>query len=324
MSAIIDHTIREPLVGSASQYARRVRRLAWAYVGLFLGAAAGIALLLWQAQLYVTLAQRSNVETGLLAFFLLFFGYLALLSWNGAVGALRVLVFAITAAFQRNRIEVEQRKMRVLGPPHKAPPSAALNMVLEMKGAPCQPFEVPVKDAAGSMGTIVVQGAEVLHQQTTRDGSNSLLAYFVEQVNDVLQGRGADGNLDVVEWRDIDDESMAQYLGMVHFAQNLRQHLNVGELWPVLTLCENDRTELERRLSAICGALRDEAFLPHWEFAGEHKLALIPEPLGFVSLSRTERRVDPLASMGCAVLVVAVSVIAFALLFLFPPWVPGK
>jgi hypothetical protein len=106
-----------------------------------------------------------------------------------------------------------------------------MNMVLEMEGAPYQPFEVQVKDAARSMGAVVVQGAEVRHQQTTRDGSNSLLAYFVEQVNDVL-GKRTEEQIDVVEWRAIDDESMAQYLGMVRFAQNLRRHLDAELEYP--------------------------------------------------------------------------------------------
>jgi hypothetical protein len=323
MSAIIDRAIREPLAENPSQYGRRVRRLALAYVGLFLGSATGLGLLVWQAQYYITLAQRSNVETLVLAFFLLFFGYLALLSWKGAIGALRLLGFAITARVRRDRVEVEQRKMRVLGPPRKPSPGAALSMVLEMEGAPCQPFRVQVKDAAGSMGAVVVHGAEVRHEQTTRDGSNSLLAYFVEQVNEVLGSRPED-EVEIVEWRGIDDESMAQYLSTVQFAQNLRRHLNVGELWPVRTLRESERAELERRLSGVCGALRNEEFLPHWEYSGEHKLPLIPEPLGIVSLSRSEKRVDPLASMGCAVLVVLVSVIMLALIIIFPPWVPGK
>lgn len=324
MSAIIDRAIREPLDRNASQYARRARWLAWAYVGLFLASAIGIVLLIWQAQFYVTLAQRSNVETGLLAFFLIFFGYLAILSWKGALGALRLLGYAITARVHRNRIAVEQAKMRALGPPRKPPTCAALNVVLEVEGAPCEAFAVQVKDAAGSMGAIEVEGAEVRHRQTTRDGSNSLLAYFAVQVNEVLKARGEPGEVDVVEWRDINDEAMSQYLGMVSFAQNLRRHLQVKQLWPVRTLRESDLADLERRLSAVCGALRDESFLPHWEYEGEHKLALIPEPLGIVSLSRTEKRVDPLASMGCAVLVVLVMVIVFALIIAFPPWVPGK
>ena len=80
---------------------------------------------------------------------------------------------------------------------------------------------------------------------------------------------------------------------------------------------------LELRLSAVCGAVRNEAFLPDWEYSGEHKLPLIPEPLGLISLSRTEKRVDPVSSMGCAVLVLGTILAVPALFLLFPPWVPG-
>jgi hypothetical protein len=46
--------------------------------------------------------------------------------------------------------------------------------------------------------------------------------------------------------------------------------------------------------------------------------------LGLVSLRRNERRVDPVASMGCAVLVVLAVVFVLAIFVVFPPWVPGK
>ena len=130
--------------------------------------------------------------------------------------------------------------------------------------------------------------------------------------------------LQVGGWQTIDDESTEQYLGLVRFAQNLARKLDTTELWPRVTVSEADCQEVERRLSAICPALRDEAFLPEWEYGGEHKLPIIPEPLGLLSLSRTEKRVDPQASMGCAVLVVVTTVVIFALLTRFPPWVPGS
>jgi hypothetical protein len=77
------------------------------------------------------------------------------------------------------------------------------------------------------------------------------------------------------------------------------------------------------RLSAICSPLRDGCFLPQCDYQGEHKLPIIPEPLGLVSLSRTEQRVDSVSSMGCPVWMVLAAVGALALLIVFPPWVPG-
>jgi hypothetical protein len=68
------------------------------------------------------------------------------------------------------------------------------------------------------------------------------------------------------------------------FATHLEQHLGAAELWPKHILTQADCAELERRLSALCPALRNDAFLPHWEYQGEHKIPLIPEPLGLISL----------------------------------------
>jgi hypothetical protein len=81
--------------------------------------------------------------------------------------------------------------------------------------------------------------------------------------------------------------------------------------------------ELETRLGEVCGAVREEAFLPQLEYEGEHKIPIIPEPLGILSLGRSERRVDPIASMGSALAVVALVVGLLVLFIVRPPWVPG-
>lgn len=80
---------------------------------------------------------------------------------------------------------------------------------------------------------------------------------------------------------------------------------------------------LEERLSQICIALREEALLPHWEREGQHKLSLMPEPLGLVQRSRSERRSDLVTSMGCAALVVLATVVILIVFIAIPPWVPG-
>jgi hypothetical protein len=198
----------------------------------------------------------------------------------------------------------------------------ALNRLLEREHGAGEAFDLSIADAAGGMGSLHVDGAEVTHIASVREGSNSLLAYFVHQVNQILELSPARG-LEVVQWQRIDDESALQYLSTVQFARNLERRLDAGELWPRVALSDADCGELERRLSAVCPALRSEGFLPEWEYAGEHKLPIIPEPLGLVTLSRSERRVDPLASMGCAVIVVLGTVLVLAAFILFPPWVPG-
>ena len=324
MSRIEEAAIREPGAQSAPEFARRVRRLALFYVLIFVGAVVGIALIIWKAQLFVTLAQRSNVETLTIAFVFVFFAYLAAISAPGALGVARLLYYELPARLGRDRDAVERRKWEALGPAGQDPPRAALNRVVELEGHPCEAFELGVADHIGRMGVLRVDGAEIMHAEARQDGSNTLLGYFVHQVGDVLGARGVQANLDVVEWRRIDDEATEEYLGMVRFARNLERHLRADELWPKVRLTDADCAELERRLALVCPALRNESFLPHWEYAGEHKLPLIPEPLGLVSLSRSERRVDPEASLGCAVLVVVAAVAVLLLFIKFPPWVPGS
>jgi hypothetical protein len=64
--------------------------------------------------------------------------------------------------------------------------------------------------------------------------------------------------------------------------------------------------------------------LPDVEYQAEYNLPIIPEPLGFISLKRTEQRADPVATMGCASLV-TLGVMALLILFIFfPPWLPSK
>jgi hypothetical protein len=139
-----------------------------------------------------------------------------------------------------------------------------------------------------------------------------------------MKRRGEPATLEIVSWKSIDDEAAEQYLGLVRFARNLERHLGADELWPKVRLTDRDCDELERRLRALCPIIRDEAFLPDWEFSAEHKIPIIPEPLGLVTLSRTEQRADPLATMGCAVMVVVVLVTIIGLMIVFPPWVPGS
>jgi hypothetical protein len=325
-STAAQHLIAEPGAENVREYRKRVTTLAAEYFALFFGALFGIALLIWKAQLYVTLAQRSNVETLTLAFFLVFFGYLAILSVRGALGCARIAWFALQVRFGVDRVDVERRKMRALGP---AGSGAAidLNVLLEVDGRPCESFEIPVADRAGQMGRILVDGARVRHLPAHKDGSSDLLAFFQSQVVDVL-GETADSQyqVEIVVWKAIDDQQAERYHSMVEFARNLDRHLDTakkGGLWPTVRLSAAQCEELERRLAAVCEPLRDEGFLPEWDYAGEHKLPIIPEPLGLVSLSRTEQRVDSVSSMGCAVWVVLAAVAILALFVLFPPWVPG-
>jgi hypothetical protein len=317
--------IKEPEVCDAQHYAQRLRLLCGLYLGLFFLSIAGCIVLLWQGRLYVTITQRSNVETLTLAFFLVLFGYLATLSHSGALGAIRIGYHGLRG-LRLDPVTHERRKAAVLPPPQKGlPATVAMNLLVAHEDRPQAAFEIPIADQAGSMGRLRLDGARVEHLEARGKSSNDLFAYFAEQLRQVVEKRtGKPVNFDIVEWRSLDEEATEAYLSQASFAQRLARHLGAEELWPTLTLMAADCLEIERRLAAICPALRYEIMLPTWEYAGEHKLPIIPEPLGLLSLSRSAKRVDPLTSMGAAVVTVLIAFVLLVLIIIHPPWVPGS
>lgn len=312
--------VREPDVGDARHYSRRVLWLAVIHPTLFLLSVVGLALLVARGRFFVTLSQRSNVETLTIAFLLLLFVYLSALTLRGALGASRMAAFHLWARISRTPDAVEKRKWAALGRPGRGP-AVALNKAIERAGSPGEPFELAIADEIGSMGRLRVDGATIEHVEALRGGSTSLLPYFARKLAEVTHQRPS--QLEVIHWRSTDDEALLQYAATVEAMRALGRHVG-APVWPTVTLSPSQCAALERHLSELCPALRDEAFLPDWEFQGQHKLPIIPEPLGIVSLSRAERRVDPLSSM-MALLVVVAGVVAVIASFLWrAPWVPGK
>jgi hypothetical protein len=200
---------------------------------------------------------------------------------------------------------------------------ADLNVLLEVAGSPGRPFDVLVADAAGAMGHLHVDGARLVYRSEYGEGSNEVLAYVERQAEQLVRANGSDADVDIVIWKKIDDEGAERYHGLVEFARNLERKLGDGALWPRVVLTPADVAELERRLAAVCPSLRQEAYLPHWDYQAEHKLPIIPEPLGLITLSRSQERVDPVSSMGGAVVVVLSVLVILVVFIIAPPWVPG-
>lgn len=320
---VIKQVVDEPGARSAADYARRVLGLAVLYPLVTVAALVGEALLVWRVRALVTLAQRSNVETLVLAFFAVFFAYVGYLGARGAPGAVRILGWHALARVRRDPAALERTKHARLGPPRGEGPLVALNVVVERAERPGQAFSLPVSDAAGAMGRIEVNGAGLRHVPERRDGSSNLLAFFAYQVGE-LAGAPQGREVDVVAWGSLDDEETHQLLALVDFSRNLGEALGRPGLWPRVVLDDATCAELERRLSALCPALREEALLPHWEYQAEHKLPIVPEPLGLVSLGRSEKRADPLPALASLTVVVLVAVAILVAVLVAPPWVPGK
>ena len=85
MRGLLKRLITEPGADSAEDYARRVQILAATYAVLFCASVAGVVVLAIYGKLFVTLAQRSNVETLTILFLLVLYAYLAAISVRGPV-----------------------------------------------------------------------------------------------------------------------------------------------------------------------------------------------------------------------------------------------
>jgi hypothetical protein len=310
--------LKEAFVDSPESYARRVHLLAAFYSALFLICLFGLIVLIAKIKLYITLAQRSNVETLTIAFFALFFSYMGVISWPGAWGAIKMMS-CLLAPGENGREAQERRKISLLKR-QKNQVCVALDLAVTCDG---REFTVPIEDEFGSLGTLHFDGARISHCDLYSDGSNTLFSFVVKMIEKIHEKRtGKPAKIKIVEWEKIDDEETAKYLRQVDFARRLQEHLG-AKLWPEISLSSEDIEELKHCLKRTCPSLRSEALIPDWEYQGEHKIPVIPEPLGIISLSRQEKRVDPIASMGAVLAILFVSLIVFVIFVFFPPWVPG-
>jgi len=315
MRGLIKRVVTEPGADTPEGFARRVRVLAVIYLVLFCACCAGEVVLAVQGKLFVALAQRSNVETLIIAFLMVFYGYFAALSAPGAWGALRTALFAIRRRFSKDVGAERRRQFQSLGKIGDGP-WAVLSKVVERTDG--QPLRFELRDDVLRHGVIVVEGARVSQFEALSAGSADLLAYFVRQINDVTGQE-----IGIVGWGQIDEDGSERYLAQVEFARALRRHLDAPPLWPTLALRPEHCDELQRRLRKIAPILLDEAMLPDWEYEAEHKLPVIPEPLGFVSLSRSAERADPVFTMGFTTLIVLITLGILVLFVVDTPWVPG-
>lgn len=316
--------IAEQGTGSVPEYRHRVRRLAFFYAGIVLFATASIVMLISRGRLFVTLAQRSNVETATIAVIIALFFYLGAVSLRGAIGAVRIAILATPAVLGAEHGSVERRKQRMLTWSKDKAGSVYLNAMVRRAGGGDEAISVEIADDYGSLGTIVIDGAEISHQKAAAHSSNSIFAYFERRIEMLAEVRDPNVRLSIIEWTSIDDESALRYGSLVTFSRRLEAHLGCDALWPVIELTEADIETLRREARELCPILRNEAFLPDLEYEAEHRLPIIPEPLAFITLSRSERRADPHASMGCAFIVTLAITIIVAIMIWTPPWVPGK
>ena len=201
---------------------------------------------------------------------------------------------------------------------------AALNVVVEREGAPGRKVTIPVQDAAGEMArSRHRRGADPRASPCAGTARTTSSRSSLASSTRSRAVRRA-GPWTWCEWATLDDESTLQFLALAEFGRNLGGALGKPDLWPRVILDDAAVAELERRLTAVCPALRNEGFLPDWEYSAEHKLPIVPEPLGLASLGRSEKRADPLPALFALTAIVLTAVAILLIAILAPPWVPGR
>ncbi|MCU1244826.1 MAG: hypothetical protein JWN02_736, partial [Acidobacteria bacterium] len=258
--------IKEQGTGSVPEYRWRVRRLAVFYAGIVLCGVTTIVLLLWHGRLFVTLAQRSNVETATIAVVILLFTYLTIACFRGAVGAVRIALLNLPTFFGATPRTVEERKQRALRWSKEKDGTVYLNALVRQTGCNDAPIAIRLEDEFGSLGTVTIDGAQLSHQKAPAHSSNSIFAYFERRIEMLVEVRQPQVRVSIVEWTAIDDESALRYAGLVHFGRKLEAHLGCQPLWPAVELTEADIEVLRAEARELCPTLRNEAFLPDLEY----------------------------------------------------------
>jgi hypothetical protein len=120
------------------------------------------------------------------------------------------------------------------------------------------------------------------------------------------------------------DEALAERYGSeVRAFRRLEEALG-KPLWPSVRLDEAGVARIKEVLRAAAPELREDSLLPDIEYSAEFTLPIIPEPLAFVQVKRSQEHADAVASIGCATVVVLGMLALFAWVVVSPPWVPAK
>ena len=315
----------ESLVRTAARtpqrYAAKVRWLAVVYVAINLVAAVVIAIVLWRIRYLVTITQRSNVETLVLAIVVVLAMYYIASTARGFIGAVRIAWLSVPKLWNHDPKAVERRKHRALTDGGTTM-SVCFDRVVRAAGDDAITW--PIADAAGRLGALTIEGAAAIWHPIKAGVNNSLFEFLAEQVNAVLCRRDPELRLEIVFWGNVDSEAAAVYRGAVTAFDTLAERLGGGPVWPSLQLSREEIDAIGDSLLELVPALRNEALLPDLEYEIEYSVPILPEPLAFVQLKRREPRADPVLSMSYSLLVQMFILGLLLLLLAYPPWLPSR
>jgi hypothetical protein len=296
---------------------RRIRVLTAIHLVLPAACLAVLGLVVWRIRHLVTLSQRSNVETALIGFVVVFVLYLLVTTAPATKGAL-VLVFLAL----RSRSRFQRRLQERAGRDPKTDKRAYLNV--RVHAGDGGPIEVPIADEVGGLGRLRVDGVEVAFLGVSDKLSTSTFRLVAETLGRVAEPGDGAHRPRIVAWDGIDPETSERYASAAWAFVRLERVLDKGPLWPSLAVSPAGVERLAAVIREATPFLREDIMLPDIEYSAEFTIPVVPEPLAFMQLSRQQPHADSVASLGAATIVVLLVLVVIAWLIVAPPWVPGK
>jgi len=325
--SLAENIVKEQVTQTASSYRTRVRWMAVIYLVLNSMSLAIIVAVVWRVQYFITLTQRTNVETLTLAIIFILALYYLVSTAKGFVGALRLIRYHIPSTLARDeeaRLRVEKQKHNALMVGGKTK-SAFFDRAVRLQDNLDEPIKWTVGDDAGVLGTLVLDGVKASFEPKKDGISNSIFEFLATKIGQIMQQDDPNADLQVTQWSTIDQDAASAYFSTVLAFQNLEKQLGARHaIWPTVEITGADVATIGDELRKLAPALRSEAFLPDLEYAVEYNVPILPEPLGFMKLTRSDNRADPLITMGCAGIIMLFVIGLLVFFVIFPPWIPAR
>ncbi|HUQ42346.1 MAG TPA: hypothetical protein VM052_07580 [Candidatus Limnocylindrales bacterium] len=296
---------------------RRTNWLIAIHLVLAAAALAVLGLVAWRIRMLITLAQRSNVETLVIAFVVIFLAYMLVTTGPATIGALRLLGYRAMGTERAQRSL--QRKARS---DKKETKRSHMNVAVHGPGG--RDIVIPLQDRFGKICDVRLHLTEIVFEDAPKELTHSLLQLVVEALRKVGKLEGTDHEPKIVYWDSIDESTAEAYGSQVEAFSHLEKALGKDVLWPQVRIDREGIDKVEEVLRLAAPAVRENLLLPDIEYSADFTIPIIPEPFAFMQLSRRMEHADAVASMGCATLVALMFLAGISWVIVNPPWVPGK
>src|SRR5262245_61142016 len=165
--SVAEKVVKERVHRSPETYATRVRWNAVIYFVLNLLSVAIAVTIVWRVKFFVTLAQRSNIETLVLAIIFVLAIYYIITTFKGFLGALRILWLNVPVGDARNKENRKHRAVKTGG----TTKYVCFDTAIVLQGKPHEPIKWEVGDRAGKLGDLEVEGVKATYYPI-KDGIN--------------------------------------------------------------------------------------------------------------------------------------------------------